>query len=343
VDPDASWEAIRQAYKDLVRVWHPDRFQSDPQLQDRAEQQLQRINEAYFALKNSDTFGARQPEHAPEPKPAGPAPAVNIRPRPRGGRDRFSWNLLFRWPIKAAWVGLICVATLVIGSSLVNALRVPTLDSLLQNGPPRPAILTPSLFVSPLGGRPASADDLSSWARGEVTDLWTSIREIGERPSGRLAQAPNGAVPESYDAIQPHHPDTGTVAPGTPVNGTELLRTRMFGGSQLWVSNQANQDAVATLVEDDTASPVRVIYIQAKNKVCIRRIAPGVYHLLAEMGENWDPNRVRFQTRRHALERNGPFQCIDMTAGHVTSGQCVEVSSEEGATRPKYNIVLGTR
>ena len=52
VDSDASFEATRQAYKDLVRVWHPDRFQSDPELQRRAEQQLQRINEAYLAIKN---------------------------------------------------------------------------------------------------------------------------------------------------------------------------------------------------------------------------------------------------------------------------------------------------
>jgi len=229
-------------------------------------------------------------------------------------------------------LGLICLAPLVIGSLLVNAFRVPTLESLIsQNGQPRPAIFMPSRFVSPSGDVQATADELSSWARGEALDLWKSIPKIGERPPERLVQAANGAVPKSFDA------------PGTPVNGAELLRTRMSGGSQLWVSNQASQDAVATLVETDTASPVRVIYIQAKNKVCIRHIAPGVYNLLAEMGENWDPKHVRFQARRRALERNGPFQCIDMTSAHVTSGQCLDVSSTEGASRPKNHIVLGTR
>jgi hypothetical protein len=346
VEPDASWEAIRQGYKDLVRVWHPDRFRSDPQLQNRAEQQLQRINDAYFALKNSEISGGRQPESEPQPKPADPGPAVNISPRPRSGPHRFAWNLLWRWPVKAAWLGLICLPALVIGSLLVNALRVPTLESLIQNGPPRPVILMPSRFVSPLGGRPATADELSSWARAEVMDLRKSIPEIGEKTSERLVEAANAAVRESYDAVpreQPRHPDAATVAPGTPVNGTELLRTRMFGGSQLWVSNQAGQDAVVTLVETGTASPVRVVYIQAKNKVCIRHIAPGQYHLLAELGENWDPKHVRFQARRHALERNGPFQCIDLTADHVISGQCIDVSSTEGASRPKYNIVVGSR
>jgi hypothetical protein len=293
VDPEASWEALRQAYKDLVRVWHPDRFQSDPQFQRKAEQQLRRINEAYFALKNSDIHEGRQPEPAPQQKPA----------------NRFAWNLLLRWPIKAAWLGLICLAPLAIGGLLVNRVRVPTLESL------------------PSGDGQSTTAELSSWARGEVTDLWRSIPKIWENDGGPREQPPR---------------DTGAVAPGTPENGTELLRTRMSGGSQLWVSNPASQDAVATLVEAGTASPVRVIYIEAKNKVCIRHIAPGVYHLLAETGENWDANRVRFQTGRRALERNGPFQCIDMTSAHVTSGQCLDVSSKEDTARPKYGIVLGT-
>jgi hypothetical protein len=227
-----------------------------------------------------------------------------------------------------------CLAPLVIGSLLVNALRVPALESLtLQNGPPRPAILTPSRFVSPFGDRPATAEALSSWARGEAMDLWKSIPKIWERPSERLAEPANGAVPQRDDVVprdQPRHRDTGTVAPGTPVNGTELLRTRMSGGSEVWVSNPTSQDAVATLVEADTASPLRVIYIQAKNKVCIRHIAPGLYDLLAQMGENWDPNHVRFQTRGHALEKSGPFQCFDVT-------------STQGTYGPKYHIVLRTR
>ncbi|MGA2736050.1 MAG: J domain-containing protein [Bryobacteraceae bacterium] len=321
LDHAASWEGIRQAYKDLVRVWHPDRFQSDPELQDRAEQQLQRINEAYFTLKNSRVFGERRPEPAPPPKPADPAPAVVVPPRP-SGPDRFPRKIQFRRPIKAVWLGLVCLAPLAIGILLADALRVPALESLiLQDGSSRPTILMPSRIVSPIGDVPTTADALSSWARGEAMDLWKSIPKIGERPSERLAAAAKGAAGQR---------DSAPVAPGTPENGTEMLRTRMSGGSELWVSNRTSQDAVAKLVEADTASPVRVVYIQAKNKVCIRHIAPGLYDLLAETGENWDPDRVRFQTRRHPLQRSGPFQCFDVT-------------SMQGTWGPKYNIVLGTR
>ncbi len=337
VAPNASWDEIRQAYKDLVRVWHPDRFQSDPHLKDKAEQELKRINEAYLGLKNLQMFGSDRPEPPPPPRPAPPPepagdPAVNVRPHSRGGHDRFLWSLHFGGPIKAAWLGLVCLAPLIIGVWLVNALRVPTLESLAGNGPSRPLLLMPSRFVNPFDGRPATADELSNWARGEAMDLWRSIPEIVEKPVESLVESANSVGPQGDTAVsrdQSRHPDNGTSVPRTPANGTELLRTRMYGGSELWVSNPASQDAVAKLVETETASPVRVVYIQAKNKACIRHIAPGVYDLLAETGENWDASHIRFQARRRALGRSGPFQCFDVTSSQGTFG-------------PKFHIVLGS-
>jgi len=48
---NASPEEILQRYKDLVRVWHPDRFQNDSHLRLVAEERLKEINEAFAALK----------------------------------------------------------------------------------------------------------------------------------------------------------------------------------------------------------------------------------------------------------------------------------------------------
>ena len=50
VGPDASLDEVRHAYRDLVKVWHPDRFVGDQHLQDKAKSKLQEVNEAYRSL-----------------------------------------------------------------------------------------------------------------------------------------------------------------------------------------------------------------------------------------------------------------------------------------------------
>lgn len=50
VHQNATMEEVRQAYKDLVKVWHPDRFAEDPRLRVRAEKRLKEINMAYETI-----------------------------------------------------------------------------------------------------------------------------------------------------------------------------------------------------------------------------------------------------------------------------------------------------
>jgi preprotein translocase subunit Sec63 len=49
--PGFSAEDLKQAYKDLAQVWHPDRFSHNPRLQQKAEAKLKAINEAYDQLE----------------------------------------------------------------------------------------------------------------------------------------------------------------------------------------------------------------------------------------------------------------------------------------------------
>ena len=58
--PGASAVEIKGAYRDLVKVWHPDRFGSDPRLREKAEDKLKQINEAYLVLQTDRTGGTNE-------------------------------------------------------------------------------------------------------------------------------------------------------------------------------------------------------------------------------------------------------------------------------------------
>jgi hypothetical protein len=58
--PGSPKEEVRQAYRDLAQVWHPDRFSHSDRLEAKAQKNLKRINEAFEVLKNY------------EPPPGGP-------------------------------------------------------------------------------------------------------------------------------------------------------------------------------------------------------------------------------------------------------------------------------
>ncbi len=50
VKPGVSDRELKAAHRDLAKVWHPDRFQHDPRLQEKAQEKLKEINEAYEQL-----------------------------------------------------------------------------------------------------------------------------------------------------------------------------------------------------------------------------------------------------------------------------------------------------
>jgi len=52
LDRGASTDEIKQSYKDIVTVWHPDRFSSNPRLKQKAEEKLKEVNVAYDTLKS---------------------------------------------------------------------------------------------------------------------------------------------------------------------------------------------------------------------------------------------------------------------------------------------------
>jgi len=85
VKPGVSSEELKAAHRDLAKVWHPDRFGHDPRLQEKAQEKLKEINEAYELLISGKT-----PRRAPSPPRAEtvyttPVVTVERRSVPRGG------------------------------------------------------------------------------------------------------------------------------------------------------------------------------------------------------------------------------------------------------------------
>lgn len=89
---DASVEDLKLAYRDMVNVWHPDRFLHNPRLKEKAEKQLQEINHAYETALNyfsaeasaglKDDIGVTEkhsrsrPNGKPDRKPSGHFPSL---------------------------------------------------------------------------------------------------------------------------------------------------------------------------------------------------------------------------------------------------------------------------
>lgn len=84
LEPGASLEDVKKAFRDLSKVWHPDRFGEDPALQKKAEDQLKAINDAYRQLQDyqPELDSGRQMETG-RPPPGRRMDERVLRPRKR--------------------------------------------------------------------------------------------------------------------------------------------------------------------------------------------------------------------------------------------------------------------
>ena len=120
--PDSFTEAqLKQAYHDLVQVWHPDKHSHNERLRKKADEKTKEINQAYQVLqsglvngnfhleRSAGRFGPQTPRNAPsgghqsapttQPRSADAAPqdiphAASARDEPKGLRGNAFWILL---------------------------------------------------------------------------------------------------------------------------------------------------------------------------------------------------------------------------------------------------------
>ncbi|OIP68589.1 MAG: hypothetical protein AUK43_15175 [Oscillatoriales cyanobacterium CG2_30_40_61] len=80
LEPGVSLEEVRQAYRHLALIWHPDRYPQDSPLQTQAEAKFKEISHAYETLKTHLSHPTSPAPSAPSAPSAPPAPSAPSAP-----------------------------------------------------------------------------------------------------------------------------------------------------------------------------------------------------------------------------------------------------------------------
>jgi len=193
--PSAAPSDVRAAYYMLVKVWHPDRFQSDPALKQAANEKLLAINSAYRFLtsKSAKDTRPRTERAAPQNSPSGRAPAPAAAPR----RRLFS---LRNWLATFTAVGVLQrVAFLVLGFTAAGvALKV--MDTTLSSDPDTARVYLPY--------RAAIADQLDAPRHRLLAYIENAYRRFRHQPASAIQ-------PSEASSDQPGQPSSASAGSHT--------------------------------------------------------------------------------------------------------------------------------
>jgi hypothetical protein len=203
VRPGISAAELKAAYRDLAKVWHPDRFSHDPRLQQKAQEKLKEINEAYEQLISGKT---------PRPRSAPPPPTERSARRARATRfdqDPFAQpSTASSRPLHWHWVALPVLLFVVV--------FIYTTRSLIQAR--NQGVQAASQQVETSVGRPeteasnsARVNNETDSARPQSKSAATPLRE--QNSTEVAAVTPVQAAPEQVKTVTVTiDPNTGLLA-----------------------------------------------------------------------------------------------------------------------------------
>ena len=224
VPTGATEDVVRDARKTLSKVWHPDRYTNDPDLQAKAETKLREINEAFEVVRGAGfptAVPAAKPEPAATPPPRAPPPVAAPAPVPPVSstvelvpRRRVRWSVI-----------LVLFAGLGIGAYFAILKLGAKPSTAARDAEPKPE----AVIVAPA--------DVSSVAVA-IADA-PAIDPIPERPLTGPAFT-FGATQVEVVALQgePNGTDSSSSSQSTTVNGhevaTSVSRTKLtYGRSEI--------------------------------------------------------------------------------------------------------------
>lgn len=323
--PPATAAEVKQAYRDMVLIWHPDRFTANPRLQKKAEARMREINEAYEALQRGVDAPAWEPPRAQRPNP--PPHAQHERHAGGaggGGRPRASapgsLQVLARRlaalyhsiplpvyiprPLPPALLSAVLVTGFILGSVwLIKSL---------------PAVQTPlgAIETAPISYRLSTMLSALTWNFRVVTLPETT------------SPAPDAAATTTSATRGPRQPAIA----GEPQHGANLIMpSRATGAGVIRIRNTADLDAAVSLTyARHQGEALRMVYVRAGGETRIRGIEPGEYLVQAQFGRRWRRSSLTFAESRTQALPVGPFSFVQV---HRATG----IQSDE------YEVVLTRR
>lgn len=296
---EATMEEIRLAYRDLVQVWHPDRFQ-ESRLRKLAERKLQEINVAYDALCNA-------PLQSEAASPVWSAnPEVPLKSAMKSGYWR---SPLARRSAPAALAGLLGTLVLMAVSAWVILVIWRNLPSVaIPTVPGVPAPLPPA-SLSPDGSLRAAFDDLFPRAR-------ISAEALTERPPASEMRR-EAATRRASSTESTTRPATG-----------ELIQPRNISGEgRLLITNQTADDAYLRMITRQREI-VRLLYVRSGDSAVLDHIPVGVYTVETDLGRDWMPHRSAFKTNSREMVPLGPLQFVQIVGSDSLRSDTYRITLE---------------
>lgn len=301
LNDNASLEEVKQNYRDLVKIWHPDRFNNDLRLQKKASEKLIEINRAYNELcsymeshRNKPIKYDKSCNDKDDNKENGVRwntfDQVNEAYSPIYPSDTLKFIKEYWYLVLTLFIGFTIIIFLYYGDKSSPKKSLPFLEKTQKSTGP-------------------------------------TKREPTEKPE------PIAPIPPKQKADIPLKPINPVSLPlgSSPFGGG--IRS---GNSLITIDNGTKDDALVKLFrfKDNKEKLIRNFYIPAGKKIAANKIPQGEYKLKVSFGNDWDRKLRKFNYNRH-FSMTEPF---DITETKWT--EPVEEGYIERTRYTKMNITL---